>query len=281
MPTIELAASPHAPGIHPVTIHYREYGSGEPLIFLHSGWGYRVYPFEKQIEAFEGRFRILIPDRSGYGHSTHVTGEMLLDFHRRAAVETAAFLDELGIPKAILWGHSDGAVIAAIMGLSYPERCECLILEAIHFLKRKPGSRSFFERFAAHPEDLGVDTRNLLVEDHGEEYWKTVIRRNCEVWIRMADSVSGSEDDMYEGRLSELAVPTLFVHGRFDPRTEPGEMELVRGALPQTAIRFIKDGKHSAHSEEAAFEECNDLAQEFLSTLHRSRRQPEAQKLKR
>lgn len=272
MPTVELAASPHVPGIHPVTIHYREYGSGEPLIFLHSGWGYGVYPFERQIKAFERRFRILIPDRSGYGHSTHVTGEMPLHFHRRAAMETAAFLDALGIHKAILWGHSDGAVIAAMMGLNFPERCECLILEAVHFLKRKPGSRAFFERFAAHAEDLGEDTRNLLVEDHREEYWKSVIRRNCGAWIRMADSVTQQEEDVYEGELSELAVPTLIVHGRFDPRTEPGEMELVRGALPQTAMKFIENGKHSPHSEEAAFEECNDLVQEFLSTLHHSLR---------
>jgi pimeloyl-ACP methyl ester carboxylesterase len=272
MPTIELAASPHAHGVHPVTIHYRDYGRGEPLLFLHSGWGYGVYPFDPQITAFERQFRILIPDRSGYGHSTHVTEEMPMDFHWRAAVETVVFLDELGIHQAILWGHSDGAVIAAMMGLNYPERCRCLILEAVHFLKRKPLSRSFFERFAARPEELGEDTRNLLMEDHGEEYWKSVIRRNCGVWIRMADSVTREEEDVYEGRLGKLAVPTLFLHGRFDPRTEPGEMELVRGTLPQSEIRIIENGKHSPHSEEAAFQECNDLVQKFLSTLHDSRR---------
>jgi pimeloyl-ACP methyl ester carboxylesterase len=270
MPTIELAFSPHAPGIHLLTIHYRECGSGEPLLFLHGGWGAGVYPFAQQITAFEGQFRILIPDRSGYGHSTHVTQEMPLDFHRRAATETAAFLDRLGIHKAILWGHSDGAVIAALMGLDYPERCAGLILEAVHFLKRKPRSRSFFERFAAHPEDLGAETRQLLVEDHGEEYWKTLIRRNCGTWIRIADSMTRQEEDLYEGRLGELAVPALFVHGRLDPRTEPGELERVREALPQAAIEFIENGKHSPHSEAEAFEECNQRVREFLSALRRS-----------
>lgn len=266
MATIELSASPHAPGIQPVTIYYREYGTGKPLVFLHSGWGYAVYPFERQVKVFEKQFRILIPDRSGYGHSTRVPGETPLDFHRRAAVETAAFMDALGIHKAILWGHSDGAVIAAMMGLYFPERCECLILEAVHFLKRKPGSRSFFERFMARPEDLGEETQNLLAADHGEEYWKHVIQRNCGVWIRMADSVSRPEEDVYEERLSELAVPTLFLHGRFDPRTEPSEMQLVREALPQTAIKFIDNGRHSPHNEEAEFKECNDVVQEFLSS---------------
>ncbi len=130
MPTLQLPRSAHAPGISPVTIHYREFGRGKPLVILHGGWGYGIYPFDQQIAAFENQFRILIPDRSGYGRSTRVTGEMPLDFHRRAALETFSFLDALGIENAILWGHSDGAVIAAMMGLAAPERCSSAVLEA-------------------------------------------------------------------------------------------------------------------------------------------------------
>src|ERR1700675_1374307 len=101
MPFVELAESPHAPGIRPVRIHYREFGHGRPLVFLHGGWGYGVYPFEKQIEAFESQFRILIPDRSGYGSSTRVPAAMPTDFHQLAAQETPAFLEELGIESAV------------------------------------------------------------------------------------------------------------------------------------------------------------------------------------
>ncbi len=234
MPTLELPNSAHAPGISPVTIHYREFGCGKPLVILHGGWGYAVYPFDRQIAAFETQFRILIPDRSGYGRSTRVSSEMPLDFHRKAALETFSFLDALGIENAILWGHSDGAVIGAMMGLAAPERCASVVLEAFHYLRRKPGSRSFFERFAAHPEDLGDDTRKLLAEDHGETHW------------------------------GELRVPVLFLHGSLDPRTEPGEMERVRQVLPQATIRFIANGKHSPHSEEEACQECNANVSEFF-----------------
>ena len=267
MPTLELLQSPHAPGISPVTIHYREFGSGTPLVILHGGWGYGVYPFERQVAAFESQFRILIPDRSGYGHSTRATGEMPLDFHRRAAQETLAFLDGLGIESATLWGHSDGAVIAAMMGLAAPERCAGLVLEAFHYLRRKPGSRAFFERFAAHPEDLGEETSKLLAEDHGEAYWQTVLRHNCGAWFRMADQVQPPDEDLYDGRLGELRVPALFLHGSLDPRTEPGEMERVREALPRATMRFLAAGKHSPHSEEDAWRECNDSAREFFRSI--------------
>lgn len=264
MPTIELASSPHAPGIRPVMIHYREHGRGTPLVFLHGGWGYEVYPFDRQIAAFEKQFRILIPDRSGYGHSTHVSEEMPLDFHRRAAAETVALLDALGIRKTIFWGHSDGSVIAAMLGLYFSERCERLLLEAFHFLKRKPGSRAFFERFAARPEDLGEETQALLVKDHGAEHWKTAIRRNCAAWFRLADAVERPEEDVYEGELGGLTPTTLFLHGRLDPRTEPGEMERVRKTVPNAVFSFIENGKHAPHCETAAFEECNQRAREFL-----------------
>jgi pimeloyl-ACP methyl ester carboxylesterase len=264
VPTLELVHSLHAQDVSPVTIHYREFGKGRPLVFLHGGWGYGVYPFDGQIEAFRNEFRILIPDRSGYGHSTHVAGDLPPDFHRRAAAETIAFLDGLGIKRAVFWGHSDGAVISAMIGLAAPERCACLILEAFHLLRRKPGSRSFFERFAAHPEDLGEDTKKLLAQDHGEEHWPAVLRRNCTAWFRIADHVQRPDEDLYDGHLGKITVPTLFLHGSLDPRTEPGEMERVRKEFPAAAMRFVGNGKHSPHSEQASFEECNAIARAFL-----------------
>jgi pimeloyl-ACP methyl ester carboxylesterase len=264
MPFLELPDSPHAPGIRPVKIYYREFGRGRPFVFLHGGWGYRVYPFDRQIEAFESQFRILIPDRSGYGCSTRATGEMPTDFHQRATQETIALLDALAIERAVFWGHSDGAVIGAMLGMRAAERCESLILEAFHFLRNKPNSRSFFERFTAHPGDLGEETRELLRQDHGDDHWQNVPRRNCGAWLRIADMAQRPDEDLYDGRLGELRVPTLFLHGRLDPRTEPGEMERVRNELLQAEMRFVHNGKHSPHSEEATYLECDSIAREFL-----------------
>ena len=132
------------PGVSPLTFYYRDIGEGIPLIFLHSGWGYRSYPFDYQIEAFSDRFKIIIPDRSGYGLSTRIE-KLPADFHVRAAREMISFLDALGIRSAVLWGHSDGAVIAAWMGLLAPTRFSGLILEAFHYFKVKPSSRGILQ----------------------------------------------------------------------------------------------------------------------------------------
>src|SRR5208282_1243069 len=270
MPFVELKNSPHAPSVRPVQIHYRDVGSGRPVVFLHGGWGYGVYPIDRQIEdrqieALGEHVRFVIPDRSGYGRSVRLPRQMPTDFHRRAAEETLLVLDALGIERAVLWGHSDGAVIAAMIGLLAPQRCVRLILEAFHFYRNKPGSHSFFERFASHPKEVSEKVQELLVADHGAAHWRKAIQRNCRVWLKLAAQCARPDQDLYDGRLSELKVPVTFVHGRRDPRTEPGEMERVQASLPSAEMRFIEDGRHSPHSERAAWRECNGILRAIVA----------------
>jgi pimeloyl-ACP methyl ester carboxylesterase len=260
MPFVELKDSQHADGVSPVPIHYRDVGSGPPLVFLHGGWGYGVYPIDRQIEALRGHVRLLIPDRSGHGRSASFAGALPLDFHRRAAEETLLVLDELGIERAVFWGHSDGAVIAAMIGSRAPERCERLILEAFHFYRSKPKSHDiFFRRFADHPGQVSEKLHKLLAADHGEEHWRNVVQRNCRVWLGLAAASKRPDEDLYDARLGELQVPVTFMHGRGDPRTEPGEIERASVALPGAEVRFIENGRHSPHSEEASWRECNEI----------------------
>jgi hypothetical protein len=41
-------------------------------------------------------------------------------------------------------------------------------------------------------------------------------------------------------------------------------MERVRKEISAATMKFVGNGKHSPHSEEAAFAECNFIAGEFL-----------------
>ena len=243
-------------------IYYREAGRGVPLVFLHGGWGYEVYPFDRAIVALSERFRILIPDRSGYGRSPRLE-TLPPDFHQQAADETQRFLDALAIERAVLWGHSDGAVIAALMGLATPERCMALILEAFHYTRAKTGSVDFFRRSAREPESLKERTRQAMVRDHGEDHWRKVIERNASAWLRIAEGGG----DLYHGRLSQLVTPALFIHGGRDPRTEPGELGAVRAELPRAVFRVLEQAGHSPHSEPDAAEECMRAAAEFLQGI--------------
>lgn len=265
VPFLEIASSPLAPGASPVRLHYRDAGTGPPLVVLHSGWGYEVYPFDRQIEAMSGRRRFVVPDRTGYGLSG-VLDRQEVDFHRRAAGETLAVVEALALDRPVLWGHSDGAVIAVHMGLAAPERLAGVILEATHLYRDKPRSRQFFETMMRNPDGLGDRVARILARDHGER-WRDLMRINGEAWLKIADRGAAASSDLYDGRLRELRVPALLIHGAKDPRTEPGEVEALRGQLPQATLALIHEGGHSPHSERLAAAAATRAATEFLDEL--------------
>lgn len=267
MPYVYLQHSPLALGAAPVRIYFREAaGEGGPLVFLHSGWGYESYPFDRQVEAFQGKFRILIPDRTGYGRSSRIE-DLPTDFHQRAAAETMSVLKSLGVGRAVLWGHSDGAVIAAMMGLAAPEQFAGLVLEAFHYYRVKESSRGFFEKMASAPETLGERMCGVLSDEHGEDYWRRIIQNAGRAWLRLADESKHPKEDLYGGRLSKLSPPTILIHGRGDPRTENDELAAVSRQLPSAPLHVIDTARHSPHSEGVAAPETIRIVSDFLRRI--------------
>jgi pimeloyl-ACP methyl ester carboxylesterase len=268
MAFVELSSSALAPGVSPVLIHYRDAGAGPPLVILHGGWGYEIYPFDRQLQALTPAHRVVIPDRTGYGRSGTLDRQEV-DFHHRAAAETLGVIDALGLERPVLWGHSDGAVIALLAGLAAPQRLSALILEATHLFRSKPASREFFDTMMANPDGLGPRVAEVLARDHGER-WRALIRANGMAWRRIADERLAPDDDLYGGSLPRLRLPTLLLHGARDPRTEPGELDAMRAALGHTArFEIFPEGGHSPHSERATSDEVTRVAQRFLSELEK------------
>jgi len=266
MPFVELRSSPLAPGVTPVRIHYREHGAGKPLVILHGGWGYEIYPFDRQIAALSIDHRIVIPDRTGYGLSGTLERQES-DFHRRAAAETFGVIEALGLERPVLWGHSDGAVIALLMALAAPARLEALVLEATHLYRVKPASRAFFETMRDDPDGLGSRITDVLAREQGER-WRDLIRTNGRAWLQIAAEGTAEDNDLYGGQLAALGVPALLVHGARDPRTEPGELEALRAALGGVAaFEILPEGGHSPHSERTGADQVTRAAGRFLGEL--------------
>ena len=267
MPYSSLQFSPLLPGISPVPIEYADEGEGPPLLLLHGGWGYGIYPFDRQIESLRHDHRIIIPHRSGYPPSRELIEPLPSDFHYLAAIETLSLMDSLGIERASFWGHSDGAVIAAILGFTAPERVNGLILEAFHYYGFKPASRKFFETLAHEPEALEAQLSEKFARELGADYWQQLITSHAKAWLQIAGESTGPNDDLYQGRLNEVRAPALFIHGRLDPRTESDELAAVSEQLPQAEMQIVDAGFHSPHSEVATGDLVTQIARRFLQSL--------------
>jgi pimeloyl-ACP methyl ester carboxylesterase len=265
LPSIRLQQSPLAGG--PTEIHYRQFGEGRPLIFLHGGWGYEIYPLSEPQISLPG-VQVIIPDRSGYGRSgKHAI--FSANFHHLAAAETLAFLSALNIRQCILWGHSDGAVIAAQIGLLARQPAELIldgiILEALHYYRVKPHSMDFFTSLAANPDLLGERVISILESDHGRQHWRDAVSGDCQAWIEIAGATGPARPDLYDGRFSQIRVPVAMIHGESDPRTEPGELEQVRRELPHAQVHIIAGGEHSPHSERGAQAEFSQVLRGIIA----------------
>lgn len=249
------------PGASPAALYVRDEGprEGPPLLVLHGGWGYAFYPFDAQIAALP-EWRIVIPDRTGYGRSPRIAA-LPPRFHTAAAIEHEATLDALGIERCAIWGHSDGAIIAAIMALRRPERVTAIVVEALHVERAKPRSRAFFEMMLGNPEGFGGKVAARLAADHGEDYWRTVLAAGGRAWL---DIAATPDDDFFDHRFGDIAAPVLVLHGADDPRTEPGELDRVARALPHATIHVIAGAGHAPHSERASSAEATEVAAKFL-----------------
>ena len=133
--------------------------------------------------------------------------------------------------------------------------------------RSKPRSRTFFDSIAGFPRALGASTASALVRDHGDR-WPEVIERHSRAWMAIDRDAASDRDDFYDGRLGEIGVPVLLVHGARDPRTEPGEIEALADSLSRPAGRHrvvvLPEGGHSPHSEPATSDEVTRLVQAFV-----------------
>jgi 3-oxoadipate enol-lactonase/4-carboxymuconolactone decarboxylase len=236
-------------------------------MLLHGGWGYQAYPFDRAIEALSGSHRVIAPDRVGYGRSDPLP-VLARGFPQHMAGETLAVLDALGIERAALWGHSDGAVVAAWIGILAPERIRALALEALHFVAAKRRSVEFFENGVKAPERFGAASVSAIEQDHGAR-WREVLAAGGRAWLELISEGEAGRPDLYDGRLGEVRAPTLLLHGRRDPRTEPGELEAALRTLPHARLELLEAG-HCPHASSTAGARCVEIAAAFLAE-HRGR----------
>ena len=246
-----------------LTIHYLAHGHGAPLLLLHAGWGLGINGFHYQEKTLSDEFRLIVPDRRGYGRSTHAD-HFDADFHWQHADDMCALLDRLKIDRTLIWGHSDGAVIGAIMAITQPDRVRGLVFEGGHFYNRKPRSQPLMDPVYRDPMVLPEAARIKLAHYHGEDYWPQVIRNWAGAWLALYQR----EGDLYRGRLDEIKCPTLIMFGAQDEHTSVNEMEELAKHIPRARLSIYPDGGHSVHDARLTREACTQAAREFFRTIH-------------
>ena len=107
-----------------IQLHYMIAGQGFPLVMLHGNGEDHTY-FKHQMAPFSERYQVIALETRGHGQSPRGTAPFTLE---QFAEDLKGFLDSREISRCHLLGFSDGANIALLFALKYPDYVEKLVL---------------------------------------------------------------------------------------------------------------------------------------------------------
>jgi|RhiMetdeSRZDD1v2_1073273.scaffolds.fasta_scaffold02163_8 pimeloyl-ACP methyl ester carboxylesterase len=256
---IEKAMSPlvrHAKLANAVTLEYAEQGdpAGVPIIFLHGvtdSWR----SFERLFEHLPGSFRAIALSQRGHGGSDRPDrGYRCKDF----AADVAAFMDALGIERAVIVGHSMGTQGAQRFAIDHPERTRALVL--IGGFATMRGHAAIEEFWAsdvsrlADPVDpaLALDfQQSTLAQPIPPSFLDLAVGESLKVPARVwRAAFAGFLHDDMTPELGRIAAPTLIIWGDRDGCCSRAMQNVLVSAIPQRQFVVYAGAGHATHWEE-------------------------------
>ncbi len=214
------------------------------IVMLHEGLGcvalWRDFP--EKLAAATG-WGVFVYSRAGYGRSDPVDLPRPLDYMtREARFILPMILDAIGFQRGILFGHSDGASIAAIYaGEHADKRVEGLILMAPHVFAEEPGLASIAEAKRAYATG---DLREKLARYHAHVDCAFLGWNGA--WLDPLFKAWNIEDFVDRWR-----VPALLIQGADDQYGTIAQVRAIEARTPQpVASLILEDCRHSAHIEQ-------------------------------
>lgn len=211
-----------------------------PLLLLHGNGENRTY-FKFQLAEFSASRRVIAVDTRGHGESPRGNAPFTL---RQFAEDLRAFLDAHEIPRADLLGFSDGANVALLFALKYPERVRKLVLNGPNLNGR--GVRATTQV----PIVLGYRIASLFANRSARA------KRNAELLNLMVN-----DPELPPETLCEIRADTLVVAGTRDMIKE-SHTRLIASKIPGAELAFVR-GNHFVAAKNP--EEFNRIVLSFLN----------------
>jgi pimeloyl-ACP methyl ester carboxylesterase len=234
--------------------------NGRTVVLLH-GLNFFGEYWEGTIEALAAEgFRVIVPDQVGFGRSSKPI--IPYSFQKKAA-NTKALIENLGVEKAVILGHSMGGMLAARFAYSYPGTTDKLVLVnmigMVDFRHLRPwqSTDEIYQSEMNRSYEAIRQQQEAYYVEWQPEYEKYV--RIHYGWLQSADwpqlaMVRALNRQMLYSQpvaleFAHLKVPVLILSGKEDGPDFADQVRNTAGIIPDARLILLEDIGHNPHLE--------------------------------
>jgi esterase len=252
-------------------LNYSEQGSGPAVILMHGMFG-SLSNLGGLARIVAGDHKAISVDLRNHGDSPH---EDAMDIPLMAA-DIVELMDDLGLPSAVLIGHSLGGKVAMQIALNQPQRVVCLVvgdispvqypqtsnvmaldgLEALsqQQITSRAAADEIMARYVDEPVTKGFLLKNVrrLAED------------KFELKLNMASIIKNYATSLSAAPLGvPFSGPTLFIKGEVSAYIQERHKAVIYQLFPNARLEVMTGVGHWLHAENPAV--FNDLVLNFIA----------------
>ena len=195
-------------GVH---MYVETYGDGTPLVLLHGGMLTIDLNFASLIPALAEGHRVIGAEMQGHGRTADIDREIT---PAALAGDVVGMLDQLGIDRAHVFGHSMGAAVALELAVTSPDRVRSIVAASVSV--RPDGMHEDL----TDPEKMATSTRMPTPQDFAD--FTEAYRRlsphpdHFEEFLARMSASNADLQGWSDEQLAGITAPTLLVIGDRD-----------------------------------------------------------------
>lgn len=266
MPAVKLSTG--------ITMHYEEYGQGEPLVLIY-GTGGDHTAWLSTPKDLAREFRVIVPDNRGTGRTDKPVEQQWT--MRTFADDTVALMEILDIDTAHIGGMSLGSAVTLEIAINYPQK----VLSASLYnpwAKTDAFLKNLFELALTlarsnDSENMGRLMLWVLFSPHGQEKRKDLIAKWQDIYLNnpyptpteaLCRHLEADINHDVLDRLHLVKCPTLVFAGEEDMNFMPRYPRILAEGIPNSEFKMLTgDGSsHLMYLERS--DEFNSIAVDFL-----------------
>lgn len=250
--------------VNGLDMYYEIYGTGQPLIMLHGGYG-SIPSLGELVPRLAKTRQVIAVELQGHGRTADVDRPLS---YEQMADDVAALMSEIGVEKADVFGVSMGGAVALQVAVRHHEVVRKLIVTSAAYTSEgfQPGMLDIIkqltpEMFAGSP----VETEYLRLAPHPENF-PVLVEKVGELTTR---PLNWSSQD-----IQAIESPTLLIFGDSDAVTLEHAVEMFRllgggvngdlVGLPDVRLAILPATTHTGVITHV--EALNMMMTEFLDT---------------